>query len=366
MLNYGVSNKKEKATFHYYPEMAGMSGRFADKETILSAVSHYMEYDKKSLQDDTNLRSKEQQEIASSFYENVNDSAEFNTYLSSLYESEEVECQLTTVSDIIDELDIKTIDLLKLDVEKSECLVLDGIRSEHWSMIRHLAVEVDGDHNLDIIHTLLKEKGYSITAEELVMSDASAPQEENTYMLYATNTNHGVVPNDSESIIKLQTTVNENTISEALNNKLPAYMVPKEIIFVPTITLMGNGKVDLEKLKNNKPKKQEETKPVKLTNKTELEVYNLWCEVLKKEYIPHHISIFEAGGNSIEVVLLHEKLQNAFKVEFSLVELFRNPTIAQQAKLIQESGSQKESTAKQALDKGKSRRQARARTKRVK
>lgn len=358
VINYGVSNKKERATFYYYPEMAGMSGRFADRETIVDAVGKYMEYDKESLKNDRTGLSGENRELVQSFYENEGLSDEFEQYLSSLYLSQEVECQLTTVSDIIDELNIQTIDLLKLDVEKSECLVLEGIRPVHWQMIRQLAIEVDGDNNLTRIKDLLSEKGYDVNVDELVMSDASTPKEENTYMLYAINPNHGIKQNDTV-IAQLQAQVSEKSIRDFLKRALPDYMNPKDIIFVSSIPLMENGKADMVKLKEFKPEKPVENVVEKLTNKTELDIYRIWCKVLKKDNIPHHVSIFEAGGNSIEIVLLHEKLQTAFNVNFSLIELFRNPTIPQQAKLIQNANSKESDTVKKAMDKGASRRNAR-------
>lgn len=362
VVNYGVSSKKESATFYYYPEMAGMSGRFADRDTILDAVGQYMEYDRESLKNDTNRLSVENREVVSSFYENVEGTAGFSDevkeYLSSLYSSQEVTCQLTTISDLIDELNIQTIDLLKLDVEKSECLVLEGIRSEHWPLIHQLAVEVDGDNNLSIIKDLLHEKGYEVNVDELIMSDVNTPREENTYMLYATNHDHARKQNDTLTE-RLQTQVSEKSIRDFLRRKLPDYMNPKDIIFVPFIPLMENGKVNMMKLKEFKPQNQVSNDISKLTNKTELTIYAIWCEVLKRENIPYHISIFEAGGNSIEMISLHSKLQEAFNVRFSLIELFRNATIPQQAKLIQNANSQESNAGKKAVSKGASRRNAR-------
>lgn len=361
VLNYGVSNKKEKATFYYYPEMAGMSGRFADQETIVGAVGQYMAYDQKLLKENGKSNYGKDKQVAETFYDNINESSEFNEYLSDLYKAEEVECQLTTVSDVIDELNIEVIDLLKLDVEKSECLVLKGIREEHWPMIRHLAVEVDGDTHLKIISELLSGKGYDVNVEDLVLSDADMPNDDNTYMLYATNLNHGLRQKDATAD-QFQAQASENAIRDYLKQMLPDYMAPSDIAFVPSIPLMGNGKVDMVKLQEIKPEKAEEKNIPKLTNKTELAIYTLWCEVLEKENVPHHVSIFEAGGNSMKIVLLHEKLQTAFNVKFSLVELFRNPTIPQQAKLVQDANNNRSGESiKKALDKGKSRRQARAR-----
>jgi acyl carrier protein len=122
---------------------------------------------------------------------------------------------------------------------------------------------------------------------------------------------------------------------------------------------MENGKADMMKLKEFTPVKTAAAPEIKLTNKTELEIYSLWCEVLKKENIPQHLSIFEAGGNSIAIVLLHQKLQTAFNINFSLIELFRNPTIPQQAKLVQHSTGKETTTVTKAMSKGASRRNLR-------
>ncbi|PIF30222.1 FkbM family methyltransferase/natural product biosynthesis luciferase-like monooxygenase protein [Flavobacterium sp. 9] len=364
ILNFGVSNKKENATFHYYPEMSGMSGRFTEKETIVDAVGKYIEYDKALMADET-YQSGEKNSIVKSFYDTIdgeNDfSNEFREYLTSLYNSNEVECQLTTISDVIDDLKIEAIDLLKIDVEKSECLVLEGIREEHWPMIHQVAIEVDGDNNLNTILELLNIKGYEVNVDELVMSDAELPRDENTYMVYGTN--HKIGEKKKDQILQqFESQTNETSIRDFVKKMLPDYMSPKDITFVPSIPLMENGKVDMMKLKEIKPQESISNNVITLNNKTELDIYRIWCEVLKKENIPYHVSIFEAGGNSIEIVVLHEKLQKEFGVEFSLIELFRNPTIPQQAKLIENANkdTQEDVAIKKAVDKGASRRNARS------
>lgn len=367
ILNYGVSNKKESIVFNYYPEMSGLSGRFADKDTIVDAVGKYIENNKESSSDDAKL-SGEENKIVKSFYNSIDEtnglSEEYKEYITSLYQTEEVECQLTTISDVIDDFDIQSIDLLKVDAEKSECLVLEGIRSEHWPMIHQLAVEVDGDHNLNSIVNLLNEKGYNVKVDELLMSDATTQNEDNTYMLYAINPNF--CPKENVTAAQnFVTQADEKSIRDYLKKMLPDYMNPKDITMVPSIPLMENGKVNMVKLKEIQPQKSTTNSVATLNNQLELDIYRLWCEVLKKENIPYHVSIFEAGGNSIEIVLLHEKMQTEFNTVFSLIELFRNPTIAQQAKLIQNAINQNtdagnENAIKKAVNKGMARRNARA------
>ncbi len=76
-------------------------------------------------------------------------------------------CRLRTLSEIVDEERITRIDLLKIDVERSERDVLDGVRDEHWSLIRQITVEVHDDAgNLDEIAKLLRDRGFSVVVEQ--------------------------------------------------------------------------------------------------------------------------------------------------------------------------------------------------------
>ncbi len=79
----------------------------------------------------------------------------------------EVESQLKTVSQLMDEHDVKRIDLLKVDTEGAELNVLRGIKDEHWPRIRQAVVEVhDGVRGLEKVVAILEPRGFNITVEE--------------------------------------------------------------------------------------------------------------------------------------------------------------------------------------------------------
>jgi FkbM family methyltransferase len=74
---------------------------------------------------------------------------------------EKVECRLRTVSEIIREQAVTRIDLLKVDVEKAEQDVLEGIEADDWPKIQRIVLEVhDLDHRLARVTALLREKGF--------------------------------------------------------------------------------------------------------------------------------------------------------------------------------------------------------------
>ena len=82
--------------------------------------------------------------------------------LETAFQIEQVTCQLKTVSEMIREHKIEQIDLLKIDVEKSELDVLLGIETQDWQKIKQIVVEVhDIEHRLQKITTLLKEHDVS-------------------------------------------------------------------------------------------------------------------------------------------------------------------------------------------------------------
>jgi len=88
--------------------------------------------------------------------------------LEKAFQMEQVTCQLRTLSEIISEQNIRQIDLLKVDVERSELDVLLGIEDRDWQKIKQIVMEVqDLDRRVEKITALLKEQGFSkITVEQ--------------------------------------------------------------------------------------------------------------------------------------------------------------------------------------------------------
>lgn len=70
---------------------------------------------------------------------------------------------ITTASDIIDQYQIKDIDVMKIDVEGFELNVLKGIRDEHFSIIKKIFIEIENfrkDNNKNEIYQILDKHNY--------------------------------------------------------------------------------------------------------------------------------------------------------------------------------------------------------------
>ena len=83
------------------------------------------------------------------------------------YFEEKVECQMKTISQVIAEQSVTQIDLLKIDVEKAELDVIEGIEAQDWSKIQQIVVEVHNINNrVQRIVDLLQDKGFDVNREQ--------------------------------------------------------------------------------------------------------------------------------------------------------------------------------------------------------
>ncbi|HEY8022863.1 MAG TPA: FkbM family methyltransferase [Thermoanaerobaculia bacterium] len=74
---------------------------------------------------------------------------------------------IRTLSSVVEELGVERIDLLKIDVEKSEAQVLAGIAERDWPRIRQIVAEVhDLGDRLASIAADLRARGFAVIVEQ--------------------------------------------------------------------------------------------------------------------------------------------------------------------------------------------------------
>jgi len=80
-----------------------------------------------------------------------------------LFRGVPVQCGFRTLSEVITEQGVGRIDLLKVDVERAELDVLQGVRPEHWPRIRQISMELhDVDQRLGRARQLLESQGFTV------------------------------------------------------------------------------------------------------------------------------------------------------------------------------------------------------------
>ncbi len=120
---------------------------------------------------------------------------------------------------------------------------------------------------------------------------------------------------------------------EALRNhcreKLPAYMVPGQFVFLASLPLTANGKIDRNALPAPSPE-LEVAVVSERSQTTELEnaVIEVFSEALGITHIPMNANFFDLGAHSLLIAEVHSKLQEKLGREISLVDLFEFPTVA--------------------------------------
>jgi amino acid adenylation domain-containing protein len=115
--------------------------------------------------------------------------------------------------------------------------------------------------------------------------------------------------------------------------KLPVHMVPSQFVFLASLPLTANGKIDRKALPTPSAG-LEEAVISERPQTTELEdsVIEVFSEALGVSQIPLHANFFDLGAHSLLIAEVHSKLQDKLGREISLVDLFEFPTVSSLAR----------------------------------
>ena len=309
----GLASETRSETFTYYPYVSVISGRFGSVEEETAVVKSYL------------LQQHAPDETTVELAENTVDDL-----LAERLESQQVTCQLTTLSQIIHQHQIEKIDLLKVDVEKSEQDVLKGICEEDWHKIKQLVIEVhDINGRLAEIKLLLEEHNYQVTVVRDSLLEATP-----LYSLYA---KRPVVEKavsiasdlDNTAVRAVYNSPNnlEKSLWQHLKQNLPEYMLPAALVFLPTLPLTANGKLDRQRLPAPNPSSTQKTEVLPQTE-LEKQIAEIWQLALGIEKVGIYDNFFELGGHSLLATQIISRLRSAFKVELQVRDIFESPTIA--------------------------------------
>jgi amino acid adenylation domain-containing protein len=145
--------------------------------------------------------------------------------------------------------------------------------------------------------------------------------------------------------------LDDATVSRQLAGKLPAYMVPADIVLLPSLPLTSSGKVDRKAL----------PEPVTATDRqvdaeltgTEAEVAALWAELLGHPVASANDNFFRLGGHSLLAARLASRMSRSFAHAPGIGELLDNPTVAAQAALIDRDITQSQTVIAPAANRGR-------------
>jgi amino acid adenylation domain-containing protein/FkbM family methyltransferase len=315
LFECGLSNEAKSANVTYYPKMSAMSGVYANRSMDEQTVRNYL---------------MNQDGLATEFADEL---------LEGRFNSQSFDCELKKLSDVISEQGIERIDLLKIDVEKSELDVLAGVDEEDWKKIRQIVVEVhDLDGRVARVTELFKRRGYSVAVDreaDLAQTDlyniyAISPPAMLEASARGQNEGAGIIPQAAA-----KSSVSASELRDFLQQRLPGYMVPSAFVMVDRLPLMSSGKVNRKALPAPEEVRAQDA-DIYVAPRTPVEelVAAIWQDILGVKRVGIHDNFFELGGHSLLATQFISRVRQEFQVDLRLGVLFESPTVADWASAI--------------------------------
>jgi FkbM family methyltransferase len=217
LFNCGLSSESRDAAFTFYPNSSGMSSFYGDereeKEVLRSIMRNQLDQGMAGMK---------------AVIEYADD------ILEERLKHQTFTCHLETLSNIIREQQVERIDLLKIDVQKCELEVVQGIDEDHWQIIKQIVIEVhDFDGRLEEIMAQLKSHDYQVTVKQDQMYKGSL-----MYNLYAVRS--------TPAVDSFFPTVSQNAARQA-----PARMPSSDSRPSQLLVLSGKSEEELERTTND-------------------------------------------------------------------------------------------------------------------
>ena len=132
-----------------------------------------------------------------------------------------------------------------------------------------------------------------------------------------------VVPRESTAALS------PSELRGALKAQLPEYMLPSSFVILDKLPRTPNGKLDLKSLPTTASlQPQVETPYVAPRTEVEQTVADIWRRVLQVEQVGVNDNFFDLGGHSLLVLRIHRELQETFRRDILMTELFQYPTVS--------------------------------------
>jgi len=318
-LPVGLSRENGSADLTFFEGLSLLSGFYADAATEREVVKSYVFNQQAEVEHDARM--------AAAIGELIDDRLHAKT----------VSAQLRTLSSVIADEGLDRIDLLKINVEKSELDVLLGIEASDWPKIAQLVVEVDQQASVAPITALLQQQGFDVLVEQ-------DPLLRSTELCYVYAKRGPLREEPAGGTARALPAVDEAvltplTLRRYLKQRLPEYMIPSAFILMKEFPLTANGKIDRQAL----PALSQETiapAPAPHANggrslsATEQALAALWADLLKLPAVGVDDDFFDLGGHSLLAIMVVSRIRDSFGVDVPLRNLFERPTVATLAEAI--------------------------------
>jgi amino acid adenylation domain-containing protein/FkbM family methyltransferase len=316
-LPVGVSNEEKTARLTSYEGMSLLSGLYADAAIEREVVKRYALGEPSAPGDG--------EEVLPGL----------DDVLDRRLRSTSVVATLRTLSGIVAEQKLDRIDLLKINVEKSELDVLNGLEPEDWPKIRQAVIEVDREETLAAITSLLERHGFEIAVHQdprlqgtplrYVYAIRPSPRGPRLVRDQAPGAHLRPVPSPGAGPLA------PASLRRHLKDRLPPHMIPAWFVLLDRLPRNATGKIDRQAL----PVPEAARTPVARAEAddrpwtgTEQVLGDIWKDLLRVESVGLDDDFFDLGGHSLLAIRMIARIRDALGVEIPTRTLFDNPTIA--------------------------------------
>ncbi|NEO29894.1 MAG: amino acid adenylation domain-containing protein [Symploca sp. SIO3C6] len=139
------------------------------------------------------------------------------------------------------------------------------------------------------------------------------------------------IPEDKRLVTYLVPNQEKTTIKDLrsfLKTKLPQYMIPAAFVFLESMPLTANGKVNRRALPIPEATSLvHQISFIAPRDSLELQLAQIWSEILAVSPIGVRDNFFDLGGHSLTAVRLMAQIEKEFGKNLSLAHLFQGPTV---------------------------------------
>lgn len=140
-----------------------------------------------------------------------------------------------------------------------------------------------------------------------------------------------VVPN------KVAPAATPDELRDWLRARLPAYMVPSNVLLIEAIPVGPTGKVDKARLPDP-PTRAAQPSTAATESDTEAWIASLFAELLGARDIGAHSHFFDLGGHSLHALRLIARLSARANAPVDMALVFANPTVRELARALENKG----------------------------
>ena len=185
-----------------------------------------------------------------------------------------------------------------------------------------------GDRNIEFLGRIdnqIKLRGFRIELGEIETALNSHPQIKQAVVIAQEE-----IPGAKRLIAYLVTsgeTVTSNQLRGFLQQKLPEYMIPTEIVILERLPLTVNGKLDHKALPQPAIAIRRESEYLAPRTPEEAIIAQIFSQVLAVPQVGINDNFFDLGGHSLMAVRVMFEFEQQFQKTLPLATLFQNPTV---------------------------------------